>query len=137
MRGQRGFTLIEMVVVAAILALLATVAVISLAQRPGALESAVNGFDASLAAARAIAASSGNGATLVFAARTPASLPGYTLTVYRGRPNRERCGSGDDGDADRQRCGRDRSVVGSADVFDILVERGARQRTARVSDVRP
>jgi len=86
--GQRGFTLIETIVVAAILAVLASVAVISLAQRPGALASAVTGFDASLAAARAIAATSGNGATLVFAARANGSraLPGFTLTVYRGRP---------------------------------------------------
>jgi prepilin-type N-terminal cleavage/methylation domain-containing protein len=87
-RGERGFTLIETIVVAAILAMLATVAVISLGQRPGALSSALTGFDASLAAARAIAASSGNGATLVFAARTNGSttLPGFALTVYRGRP---------------------------------------------------
>jgi prepilin-type N-terminal cleavage/methylation domain-containing protein len=87
-RAQRGFTLIETIVVAAILAVLASAAVISLAQRPGALASAVTGFDASLAAARAIAATSGNGATLVFAARANGStaLPGFTLTVYRGRP---------------------------------------------------
>lgn len=91
MESQRGFTLVEIVAAVAILALLCAAAVaMSLAQRPGALRAATSGFDASLAAARALAATSGNGATMAFAPRTDGrgnALPGFTLTVYRGRPN--------------------------------------------------
>lgn len=91
MESQRGFTLVEVVAAVAILALLsAAVVAMSLAQRPGALRAATSGFDASLAAARALAATSGNGATMAFAPRTDGrgnALPGFTLTVYRGRPN--------------------------------------------------
>jgi prepilin-type N-terminal cleavage/methylation domain-containing protein len=89
--AQRGFTLVEVVAAVAILALLsAAVVAMSLAQRPGSLRVATSGVDASLAAARALAATSGNGATLAFAPRTDGrgnALPGFTLTVYRGRPN--------------------------------------------------
>lgn len=91
MESQRGFTLVEVVAAVAILALLCSAAVaMSLAQRPGALRAATSGFDASLAAARALAATSGNGATMAFAPRTDGrgnALPGFTLTIYRGRPN--------------------------------------------------
>ncbi len=91
MESQRGFTLVEVVAAVAILALLCAAAVaMSLAQRPGALRVATSGFDASLAAARALAATSGNGATMAFAPRTDGrgnTLPGFTLTIYRGRPN--------------------------------------------------
>lgn len=93
MEAQRGFTLVEVVAAVAILALLTgAVVAMSLAQRPGSLRAATAGFDASLAAARALAATSGNGATLAFAPRRDAhgnALPGFTLSVYRGRPNAE------------------------------------------------
>lgn len=53
------------------------------------MRSAASQFDAALAYARAVAATSGNGATLVFDRRTAAdgtALPGFKLTVYSGRP---------------------------------------------------
>jgi len=89
--GQRGFTLVEMVVAVGIVALLAVVVTLSLALRPGALRATVASFDASFAAARAIAATSGNGATIVVAPRSDARgrLPGFTLRIYRGRPTAE------------------------------------------------
>lgn len=62
----------------------------TLAMRPGALRSSVDGYDASIAAALALASTSGNGATLVFLPRTDGrggALPGFTLDVYIGRPN--------------------------------------------------
>ena len=86
--GQRGFTLVELVVAVGIVALLAVAATLSLALRPGALRATVASFDASFATARAIAATSGNGATIVVAPRSDAHgrLPGFTLRIYRGRP---------------------------------------------------
>lgn len=72
------------------MAISASVATLVLAMRPGALRAAADGFDASLEGARALAAASGNGATMVFAPRLDARgsvLPGFTLQVYRGRPN--------------------------------------------------
>ncbi len=54
--------------------------------RPGALRGALDDFDSNVAAAKALAASSGNGATLVFAPQT-GGAPGFTLRVYAGRPN--------------------------------------------------
>jgi len=86
--GQRGFTLVEMVVAVGIVALLAVVVTLSLALRPGALRATVASFDASFATARAIAATSGNGATIVVTPRNDAHgrLPGFTLRIYRGRP---------------------------------------------------
>ena len=53
--------------------------------RPAALRGALDDFDSNLAAAKALAASSGNGATLVFAPQT-GGAPGFTLRVYSGRP---------------------------------------------------
>jgi len=84
--GQRGFTLIETVVTVGItVILLVAGGVWLLGMRPGALRNAADDFDAQLAAARAIAASSGNGATIVFAPRT--GTVGFIMRVYSGRPN--------------------------------------------------
>ncbi len=87
---QRGFTLVETVVAVAIVALLTFgIVTLSLALRPAALRATIGSFDASFAAARAIAATSGNGATIVVLPRSDASgsrLPGFTLRLYRGRP---------------------------------------------------
>ena len=87
---ERGFTLVEMVVAVAILTILvAAGGVWMLATHPGALRAAADDFDADLASARAVAASSGNGATIVFAPRTDPSgnpSPGFQLRVYSGRP---------------------------------------------------
>jgi len=86
--GQRGFTLVELVVAVGIVALLAVAATLTLALRPGALRASVASFDASFAAARAIATTSGNGATIVVAPRSDARgrLPGFIVRIYRGRP---------------------------------------------------
>ncbi len=53
------------------------------------MRSAATQFDAAIAYAQSLAATSGNGATLVFDRRTGADgavLPGFTMTVYAGRP---------------------------------------------------
>jgi prepilin-type N-terminal cleavage/methylation domain-containing protein len=85
-RGEAGFTLLELVVTVAIaVILLAAGGYWMLSMRPGALRSALDDFDANLAAAKAIAATSGNGATLIFEPQTNGSA-GYTLAVYSGRP---------------------------------------------------
>jgi hypothetical protein len=53
------------------------------------MRSAVAEFDAAIAYARAVAATSGNGATLVFNRRVDANgsvSPGFVLVMYSGRP---------------------------------------------------
>jgi prepilin-type N-terminal cleavage/methylation domain-containing protein len=84
--GQRGVTLIELVISTAI-AVTFAVAALWLTQggRAFGMRSATAQFDAALAYAQALAASSGNGATLVFD-RTPLRS-GFVLTIYSGRPN--------------------------------------------------
>ncbi len=69
--------------------LLAAGGVWMLGAHPGALTQAADDFDAALASARAIAATSGNGATLVFAPGGTGTSPtqGFTLRVYSGRPD--------------------------------------------------
>ncbi|HEY9085471.1 MAG TPA: prepilin-type N-terminal cleavage/methylation domain-containing protein [Candidatus Tyrphobacter sp.] len=87
---ERGFTLLEMTIAVGIFAILLATGAWALASHPNALAAATDDLDASLAQARAIAASSGNGATLVFAVRhdgTGRAVPGFALRVYRGRPN--------------------------------------------------
>ncbi len=84
---EAGFTLLEMVVAIGIaVILLAAGGFWMLSMRPAALRGALDDFDSNLAAAKALAASSGNGATLVFAPQT-GGAPGFTLRVYSGRPN--------------------------------------------------
>ena len=85
---QAGFTLAETAVALAILAMLAAGAAWMLGTHPGAMTHATDDFDAALASARAIAATSGNGATLAFLPRgdTSHALAGFTLRVFRGRP---------------------------------------------------
>lgn len=87
---QRGFTLVETAVTLAILAILLGGIAWTFAQHPGALARAGDGLDAALANARTIAATSGNGATLVFLPRTdgPRTLGGFSLRVFTGRPTR-------------------------------------------------
>lgn len=80
---QRGFTLVELAIVAGIVAVLALGAAYALGSKPYALRSSVMLLNATLAQARGIAESSGNGATL-------AAVPhgsGTALYLYRGRPN--------------------------------------------------
>ena len=85
-RGEAGFTLLELVVSVAIAVILLTAGGYwLLSMHPGALRGALDDFDANLASAKAIAASSGNGATLIFEPQANGSL-GYTLRVYSGRP---------------------------------------------------
>jgi type II secretory pathway pseudopilin PulG len=84
---EAGFTLLELVVAVGItVILLAAGGYWMLSMRPAALRGALDDFDANLATAKAIAASSGNGATLVFAPQPNGAL-GFTLRVYSGRPN--------------------------------------------------
>lgn len=81
---QRGFSLIEVTIAAAIVITIAAVVLgVSSNARPYALRSAATQFDAALAYGRAIAASSGNGATLVFA---PREAGGFSIAIYAGRP---------------------------------------------------
>ena len=82
---EHGFTLIETVVAVGIsVMLLVAGGVWMLGMRPGALRNAADDFDANLVAARAIAAGSGNGATVVFLPRI--GTPGFIMRVYSGRP---------------------------------------------------
>ncbi len=91
---EAGFTLLELVVAVGItVIILAAGGYWMLAMRPGALRSALDDFDANLATAKAIAASSGNGATLVFTPQ-PNGIAGFTLRVYSGRPNAANAVSG-------------------------------------------
>ena len=75
---QRGATLIEVLVSAAIAVLIAAGLAASFSSGPAAAASAAAQFDAALAYARALAASTGNGATLVVSQNE--------LRVYAGRP---------------------------------------------------
>jgi len=88
---QRGFTLIETLIVAAIVMTMAALVVAAFQNsRPFGMRSAVNQFDASVAYARAVAAGSGNGATIVFVPRRDVQgllLPGFNAQIYSGRPN--------------------------------------------------
>ncbi len=84
--------MLELAIACGILTLLTFVGVWSFSLRPNALVAATNDFDAALASAQAVAATSGNGATLVFAPRVApngSALPGFMLRVYSGRPNGE------------------------------------------------
>ncbi|MEO9170002.1 MAG: prepilin-type N-terminal cleavage/methylation domain-containing protein, partial [Candidatus Baltobacteraceae bacterium] len=91
MENQRGFTLVEIVVAVACTAILLVGGGSLLASmHPGALRNALDDFDANIAVARAVAAGSGNGATLTVLPRIDANgnaLPGFALRVYSGRPN--------------------------------------------------
>lgn len=89
MNSERGFSLIEVVVAVGITALLlAAGGIWMFSMRPGAIAQAAADFDAALLEAREIAATSGNGATLVFAPRRAGGngTQGFELRVYRGRP---------------------------------------------------
>jgi prepilin-type N-terminal cleavage/methylation domain-containing protein len=86
---ERGFTLLEIAVALGILAVLLVAGTWAMALHPAALRSATDDLDAALASAKAVAASSGNGATLVFAPRSAGGriVAGFSLRIYRGRPN--------------------------------------------------
>jgi prepilin-type N-terminal cleavage/methylation domain-containing protein len=84
--SERGFTLIELLIVSAIVIVLALAAVgYAGSTRPFAMRSATAEFDAVYAQAHAVAATSANGATLVFLPQVGA--PGVTMTLYTGRPD--------------------------------------------------
>lgn len=67
MHGQRGTTLVEVLLVAAILAMISAIAFFGSGSRVFETRSAATIFDAQLAHAQAIAATSGGTATLAFA----------------------------------------------------------------------
>lgn len=87
---ERGFTLLEIAVALGIFAMLLLAGLWAMAAHPAALAAATDDLDAAFSSARAIAASSGNGATLVFSPRsdgTKDTSSGFTLRIYRGRPD--------------------------------------------------
>ena len=89
---QRGYTLIEVVIAVAILAILvAAGASFAFGSKPFAMRSAVTQFKAQVQAAEALAAISGNGATIIVQTRPGAAgsavLPGFKSIVYAGRPS--------------------------------------------------
>ncbi len=91
-RGEAGFTLLELVVTVAIaVILLAAGGYMMLSMHPGALRGALDDFDANLASAKAIAATSGNGATLIFEPQTNGSAGIYAHGLFRSSDCR-RCG---------------------------------------------
>lgn len=83
---ERGFTLIEVLVVVGIVALLVlAVGAFALGQRNYEIKAASDRFDSLVDAARAIARSSGNGATLTVV--KGAGGTGFVARVLNGRPN--------------------------------------------------
>jgi prepilin-type N-terminal cleavage/methylation domain-containing protein len=88
---QRGMTLLEVVIVCAIVVLFAAAALgLANGARAFGMRSATNQFDAALAYAQSLAATSGNGATIAFDKNIAAGgsvLPGFELIVYSGRPS--------------------------------------------------
>lgn len=82
--SQRGFSLLEAIIVAAIVATIAAFFFGSAGSKPGAAHSAIEQFDAALAYARAVASASGS-ATMAFApqngatAITVAGVPPFTI----------------------------------------------------------
>ncbi|MBV9269671.1 MAG: prepilin-type N-terminal cleavage/methylation domain-containing protein [Candidatus Eremiobacteraeota bacterium] len=83
MKTQRGFTLLEMSIVVGVIAVMVMGAAFAFGAKPYALRSSAMLFDATVAHARSVAETSGNGATLVILPRGD----GATLFLYRGRPN--------------------------------------------------
>ncbi|MEO6912896.1 MAG: hypothetical protein ABI182_02600 [Candidatus Baltobacteraceae bacterium] len=82
--GERGSSLIEVVVVVAITAMLIAAGVgLTQGSRPVAIGPAAVAFGGLLAAAQAVASTSGNGATIVV---EPLET-GARMTLYSGRPN--------------------------------------------------
>lgn len=77
--AQRGFTLLELTIAAGIMCLMLAAALpLAGALRPAAAPAAGNQFDAAVAYARSLAATSGNGSML--------TIQGQTITIYAGRP---------------------------------------------------
>ncbi|MFN2448343.1 MAG: prepilin-type N-terminal cleavage/methylation domain-containing protein [Candidatus Baltobacteraceae bacterium] len=80
---ERGFTLLETMIAAAVAAALLLAAIpLALGSRPAAAVTSALAFDAITQRAASLAASSGNGATLVIASSTN----GYRMQLYAGRP---------------------------------------------------
>ena len=76
---ERGVSLVEVLIAAAIVAIMAAAVLnMTAASHPLGTRSAISQFDTALAYARSVAATSGNGATIV--------LTQSMITVYSGRP---------------------------------------------------
>gem|GEM_PF-1981112 len=85
-RGQRGFTLIEVLVVAGIIVLFAVAAgAFALGTRNYEIKAAGDRFDSLVDAAKSIARSSGNGATIAIVKGVGGN--GFVARVLSGRPN--------------------------------------------------
>lgn len=85
-RGQRGFTLIEVLVVAGIIVLFAVAAgAFALGTRNYEIKAAGDRFDSLVDAAKSIARSSGNGATITIVKGVGGN--GFVARVLSGRPN--------------------------------------------------
>jgi len=85
-RWERGFTLLEVLIVVGIVAVLSIAAgAFALGQRNYEIKAASDRFDSLVDAARAIARSSGNGATLTVV--KGAGGNGFVARVLSGRPN--------------------------------------------------
>jgi prepilin-type N-terminal cleavage/methylation domain-containing protein len=85
-RWERGFTLLEVLIVVGIVALLVLAAgAFALGQRNYEIKAASDRFDSLVDAARAVARSSGNGATLTVT--KGAGGNGFVARVLSGRPN--------------------------------------------------
>ena len=82
MCASRGFTLLETTIAVAIAAILAIAATTAALHPPAAAATSAAQFDATVAAARTIAANGTNGSTLVI---TP-SQNAVLLRIYSGRP---------------------------------------------------
>ncbi|MEO6990095.1 MAG: prepilin-type N-terminal cleavage/methylation domain-containing protein [Candidatus Baltobacteraceae bacterium] len=80
---QRGFTLIEVLIVVALLLVVIALGATSLAANTGRERAATLAFEAELDEARSVGAISGNGATVFVAPMGSGSL----VAVYSGRPN--------------------------------------------------
>ena len=126
---QSGFTLAETAVTLAILAMLAAGAVWMLGTHPGSVMRATDDFDAALASARAIAATSGNGATLAFLPRGGPShaFAGFTAARLSRPSHRDRRRAPGNGDAGGFRRRHFREDAGNAAVLTLFRRFGRRQ----------
>lgn len=81
---ERGYTLVELTIVVAIVAAFCAGAAIALGRHPLSTAAAFTQLDAQLQAGRSLAAASGDGATIAIVTAGPG---GFRSTLYAGRPD--------------------------------------------------